>query len=170
MNKPVYKIITESWPNIEKQPSSPSLVRALFSLYSGRNSETTLMMQYLYQAMVLHEQGNIALSDIFDAMSNDQIQHIRQIGKLICRHGGEPRFLSYIGGRGIPWSAGSIYYEKNPYKMTEKSLLLENQVLMQYKTILTSNNLCEQAQKLIKRIIKDTENHINTLKHISNNL
>ena len=161
MNNSVYKMLTEGWPKVNKQASNPQLVRALFSAYSGRDSELTLLNQYLYQAMVLREQNNMFLSELFDAAANDQMQHIRHLGRLICRYGGEPRFISYIGGRGISWSSGNIYYEKNADRMLEKSILCERQVLRHYKSILNSNILDNEPKQLIERIIKDNEHHIN---------
>ena len=169
MNNSVYKMLTEGWPKLDKQAPNPQLVRALFSVYGGRDSELTLFNQYLYQAMVLREQNNMFLSELFDSAANDQMQHIRHLGRLICCYGGEPRFISYIGGRGISWSAGNVYYEKNPNRMLDNSILCERQVLKQYKTILNSNILETQPKQLIERIIKDTEHHINLFNNSINN-
>lgn len=169
VNNSVYKMLTEGWPKVDKQASNPQLVRALFSVFGGRDSELTLLNQYLYQAMVLREQNNMLLSELFDATANDQMQHIRHLGRLICRYGGEPRFISYIGGRGISWSSGNIYYEKNADRMLDKSILCERQILRQYKTILNSNILDTQPKQLIERIMKDTEHHINLFNTILNN-
>lgn len=168
VNQSVYKMLNEGWPKVEKQAPSPQLVRSLFSIYSGRDSELTLMMQYLYQAMVLREQGRSVLSELFDATANDQMQHIRQLGRLICRYGGEPRFISYIGGRGISWSSGSLCYEKSWDNMLHKSIAVERLILKQYKTILNNSVIDSQPKALIERIMKDNEHHISLFEYALN--
>lgn len=168
VNNISYKMLSEGWPNVEKQPPSPNTVRSIFSIYSGRDSELTLMLEYIYNAMVLREQNEGFLSELFDAVANDQMQHLRHLGRLICRYGGEPRFISYIGGRGIPWSSGAIRHEKNINNILYQSINAERLVLNQHKALY--NHMLDSSPKsLISRIMRNHEHHINIFEHALHN-
>ena len=61
--------------------------------------------------------------------------HLRRLGELIGRYGGNPKLLSFAGGRPHWWSSGVVSYEKDRDKMLRQAIAGEREAIRAYRQL-----------------------------------
>ena len=84
--------------------------------------------------------------------------HLRRVGELIGRYGGNPKLLSFSGGRSHWWSGGAVTYEKDRNKMLRQAIAAERDAIRAYRQL--AARMEDQPRALIERIIQDEQHHI----------
>lgn len=158
MNKCVNYVLTTPWPKVTSQPNNRPLVRALFSLYAGPESELSSITQYFYDSLLTGADGYPDLSDLFGCVSRTGMIHLEQLGKLILAYGGDPRLLSYRGDRPQWWSSGYLTYGRAPRAMLEQAIAGERRAVEGYRAI--AGRMSAEPRAVIQRIIDDERHHI----------
>lgn len=145
------------FPEIKIDRMSKHDVCCLLEDFGGRASETTAVMQYIYQAYITCEiEGE--WHDLFQSIAMAEMQHHKQIGMAISKLGGIP----VIGGCRDFWSGFSVDYTRDLCRMIEIDIDGEKAAIMHYKkTIECLENY--SCRELIERIIKDEELHLELL-------
>lgn len=129
-------------------------VRCLMEDFGGSESETTAVMQYIYQSYItgsLEDEWH----ELFMGIAKVEMHHHHMLGELIVALGGTP----IIGGNKMFWNGACVNYERNLCKMIECDILAEKKAISAYRrTIMCLENF--SAREMIERIIKDEEVHI----------
>lgn len=137
---------------------NPLEAKKLMNDYGGRDSETTAIMQYIYQAYMLHE-SEPEVAKKLEEIAVVEMHHHESLGETIAQLGGFP----VIGGKNSFWNGSYVNYINDPIKMLEIDIHGEDLAIANYeKTILVLQN--DSIKQLIERIIADEEQHIIVLK------
>lgn len=134
---------------------SPADARLLQENYGGKESETTAILQYMYQHYQLGAQNRPAFYDAIQRVAVVEMHHHELLGKAIVACGGAPM----IGGNSCFWSGSSICYVKNARQMLQADIAGEERAIAGYRrtAALTRN---PQIAALASRIIEDEELHL----------
>lgn len=137
---------------------NPLEAKKLMNDYGGRDSETTAIMQYMYQHYML-KKDYPAYADKLEEIAIAEMHHHDLLGTSIAQLGGFP----VIGGKNSFWNGSYVNYINDPIKMLEIDIHGEDLAIANYeKTILVLQN--DSIKQLIERIIADEEQHIIVLK------
>lgn len=146
------------YPEVIVDMPSLSDVRCLMNDYAGRESETTAIMQYIFQGYVADELGQ-EWHRLFIDIAITEMHHHELLGETIIKLGGTP----VIGGNRQFWNGSMVNYNKELVQMIELDIISENIAIENYRnTIKCLNNYT--IRELIERIILDEELHIKLLK------
>ncbi|MGN0771495.1 MAG: ferritin-like domain-containing protein [Christensenellales bacterium] len=133
---------------------SPKEVRCLVDDYGGRKSETTAIMQYIYQHYVL-DADYPQIGDALLGIAVTEMHHHELLGEAITLAGGDP----IIAGSTCFWSGSNVNYIKNPVAALRANIEAERQAIAKYRrTISCVSNA--SLKDLISRIIMDEELHV----------
>lgn len=133
---------------------NPNEAKKLMNDYGGRDSETTAILQYMYQSYIL-EDSYPEISKKIEEIAIIEMHHHEMLGTTIARLGGYP----VIGGRNSFWNGSYVNYINDPVKLIEADIQGEELAIVNYeKTILLLQN--ESIKQMIERIILDEEQHI----------
>ena len=133
---------------------SPKEVRCLVDDYGGRKSETTAVMQYVYQHYILDTEYP-EIGDALMGIAITEMHHHELLGEAIVMAGGDP----IIAGSTCFWSGSNVNYVKNPVAILRANIEAERQAIAKYRrTIECVSN--PSLKDLISRIIMDEELHI----------
>ena len=133
---------------------SPKEVRCLVDDYGGRKSETTAVMQYVYQHYILDTEYP-EIGDALMGIAITEMHHHELLGEAIVMAGGDP----IISGSTCFWSGSNVNYIKNPVAILRANIEAERQAIAKYRrTIECVSN--PSLKDLISRIIMDEELHI----------
>lgn len=137
---------------------NPLEAKKLMNDYGGRDSETTAIMQYMYQHYML-KKDYPAYADKLEEIAIAEMHHHDLLGTSIAQLGGFP----VIGGRNTFWNGSFVNYVTDIKKMLEADIQGEELAIANYKkTILTLQS--EELKAMIERIILDEKQHIVVLK------
>lgn len=138
--------------------SNPVEAKKLMNDYGGRDSETTAIMQYIYQSYVLSREFP-EYSKKLEEIAICEMKHHEILGTAIAAYGSFP----VIGGRTAFWNGSYVNYATNLVKLLECDIQGELCAIENYKnTILCIQN--ETLKATIERIIADEELHVAVLK------
>ncbi len=139
-------------------------IRLLMPVYGGRESETTAIMNYIYQSYVLAEQYP-EIADCLLHIGMVEMEHHEMLGKAITMLGGTP----YIGGNHSYWQGSYANYSKDIKTILQNDIADEKQAIRDYKDI-THTSKMPEIVVLVERIIEDEKVHIEILTTIINSL
>lgn len=136
----------------------------LFPLYSGRVSETTAIMQYIYQHYITNNTYKEIAETLLEIAINEMTHHDK-LGEAICMLGANPVIVD--GNRF--WNSGFVNYTTDIKGMIMANITGEKMAIADYELAIT--RLCNKSLiALIERIIIDEELHLDTLQKIYNSL
>ncbi len=158
MNKCVYNMLMEPWPEVGVQKPDRGLVRILFEVYAGQGGELTNIVQYFYDSLRAQQAGETEISDLFACVSQTEMLHLRKLGQLILQFGGDPRLLSYRGNRAFWWSSGYVNYGGDLRAMLRRAIAGERQAVQTYQQI--AGRMEGAPKALMERIVQDEVHHI----------
>lgn len=152
------------YPEINITQKNLSDAKLLMNDYAGKASETTAIMQYMYQYYIVAEL-NIEFANALKRIANQEIHHHEMLGKTIVMLGGDP----IISGLGPFWNSSYVSYSRQLKRIITRDIADEETTIRNYsKTLMCLTD--KSVQDLINRIIVDEEAHIKTLKCILNHL
>ncbi len=152
--------VNKEYPTLEINEKSLYDANILYPMYSGKDSETTAITQYIFQ----HYTTNLEpLSKALFSISLNEMHHHELLGEAIYMLGTLPMFAD---GRYF-WKGNFVCYHTNPKKILEMDILSEQKAIDNYqKSLLYLKN--DSIKCLISRIIEDEELHLKTLTKIYN--
>ena len=134
--------------------------KLLMNDYAGRDSETTAIMQYMYQYYIV-DQFDHDIAHILEEIALTEMHHHEMLGKTIVKLGGDP----IISGLGPFWNGSYVCYTRQLKSMLQADIAGEETAIRNYtKTAICVNE--KSVADLIYRIILDEEIHIQKLKQI----
>lgn len=133
---------------------NPLEAKKLMNDYGGRDSETTAVLQYMYQSYILNKEFP-DYSKAIEKIAIVEMHHHELLGTSIAELGGFP----VIGGRNTFWNGSFVNYVTDLVKLLEADIQGEEIAIANYeKTILSLQS--ESLKQMIERIILDEEQHI----------
>lgn len=152
------------YPSTKINVHSMHEVRLLMPVYGGRESETTAVMNYIYQSYVLADKYP-EIADCLLHIGITEMEHHEMLGKAIYMLGGTP----YIGGNYSYWQGSYANYSKDLKTILQNDIADEKIAIRDYKEIISATKLPEIVT-MVERIIEDELTHIETLTAILNSL
>lgn len=148
------------YPEVVVTCKNISDAKLLMNDYAGRESETSALMQYMYQYYIV-DQFEHDIAHVLEGIAITEMRHHEMLGKTIVKLGGDPK----ISGLGPFWNGSFLYYTRQLKQMLIKDIADEETAIRNYtKTAMCLSN--KSVVDLIYRIILDEEIHIKTLKSI----
>lgn len=140
------------YPEDRPRTQNLRLARQLFPLYTGNGGELSAISDYLYAALRL-EESNPDLSNLFDALAQTEMHHLRLLGRTIRDLGGNPLIRTHVDS--TPCS-GSL--PQNLPGLLNQFRHAEQITADNYRYLITQTD-DEAVQNLLHRIILDEEKH-----------
>ncbi|MDE6550067.1 MAG: hypothetical protein K2M44_01015 [Clostridia bacterium] len=132
--------------------------RILAPLYSGRDGETTAVMQYIYDSYVA---SDAQIAQTMHTIAIQEMRHHALLGEAIVKCGGNPVIGDYLGW----WSGRNLGYNRNIAKMIDDAIRSEEfAIAAYYKACSRLSN--ESLISLIHAIVRDEEIHIVMLSNL----
>ena len=148
----------KEYPEIVRAKPDERVVRLLYELRSGLESELTATLQYIYQHQVL-SQCNKEVAYILEKISLVEMHHIELLGEAIIAFGGKP---CYINSEGCDYNSSSVAYYTDLKSILQKDIEDEQNAVRAYRNTaqLVDN---ESLQALLYTIADDECVHIKIL-------
>ena len=144
------------YPTVEIDCPSLSDVRCLMDSYGGESSETTAIMQYMYQAYILKE-IDYELYKTIENIAIQEMTHHELLGETIVKLGGTP----VIGGYRQFWNGAMVNYTKDIMSILDANIKGETIAIENYKkAIKCVDNY--SIKELLEAIISDEKEHLKT--------
>ena len=152
------------YPQIEDAANDPQAVAVLKKLYCSRRSETTAVLQYMYQHFVAGRTAQ-EIAKIFADIGKVEMYHMDLLADAIVQFGGDPVYCDF----GAYWSGRWVNYCKNIAQMLQTNLQDEIDAMYAYKTAsqMVSN---KSLQKPLARIALDEELHADIMRNLLEDL
>ena len=150
------------YPQICVSAKNPRYASMITKAYAGCVSETTAVMQYVYQDTVLKKRYP-DLAETLSYIARVEMKHMDMLGELICALGGDPRYHNTSDNSCAYWNATSVDYSKTPRMILLCDIEAEKKAIAEYKRLIKV--ICdENVDAVLKRIIMDEERHIEILR------
>lgn len=144
---------------------APRDARLLQENYGGRESETTAILQYMFQHYLTSKTPSESFYRMIEGIAVTEMHHHELLGKAIVACGGTP----LIGGNHCFWSGSDICYVKDLKQMLQADIAGEEQAIAGYRrTAAIAQN--PQIRALVSRIIQDEELHLSLFRAELNRL
>lgn len=162
--------LPDPYPIVPPQPPNPDAARMLLGAYAAPGSETTCILQYVYNSQIAPLAEKQAIADLFSCVSIVEMHHMNLVADLIINYGGDPGFLYYpTPDRTEWWTGANVIYEKDPEAMLRNGILGEEAAIESYRRIAMSLS-DPSARALLQRISADEERHIALFTEAQNTL
>lgn len=149
--------INNGYPELTGELTA-SDARILAPLYAGRESETTAIMQYIYNSYV---EGDSQAGKTMHTIAVQEMHHHDLLGEAIVKCGGNPIIGDYLGW----WSGRYVVYNRDLTKMINEAIRSEEYAIAAYyRACAKLDN--ESLKELIRAIIRDEEIHIVMLNNL----
>lgn len=159
------KFVSElPYPEITDACVDPTAVAVIKSLYCSRKSETTAVLQYMYQHFV---SGRFAddVAKILSKIGLVEMHHMEMLAEAMTKFGGDPVYFDCNS----PLSGRWVNYSKSLFQMLQLDLRDEKDAVQAYKNAAAS--VCnESLKKLFLRIALDEEMHAAVLEQLIDEL
>ncbi len=147
----------ENYPQITIDDTDKTTVNILKNLYASCGSETTAILQYIYQSYLV-EPKEKEIADILSKIALTEMHHHQELGKAIVMLGGVP---FYTNSQGVPFSARCIYDGVNLKQMLLANINAESLSIQSYNNAISKINN-QSIKQLLSRIVQDEEIHKKT--------
>ena len=145
------------YPKIIVNRKDPKLAYKLLDIYAGNVSELTQISLYSFQSFYLNNYKD--LSNILALIAQVEMRHLKILGVLINKLGLIPYYVTYKNGSAIPWNSDYVDFTTDYRSMLLTNINSEITAIKSYNNIIRSTN-DENVIKILERIIKDEERHI----------
>lgn len=146
------------YPPIEVEEKNFRYAQLLLKDYAGPNGELTALTQYFYQYLITQNQYS-DFADQMECISIVEMKHMEILGKLIVLLGGNPFYGTYDCGKYTFWSGYNISTTENIRNFLMENIEGEKLAIQAYLKHISEIKDCK-IREILKRIIKDEENHI----------
>lgn len=134
--------------------NEPRAVELLKEDYAGIVSEMTALCQYMFQHLLLTENGSPFAKEM-ECIAITEMRHKEMLGKAILRLGGTPIYATTT----TYWCANYVDYVEDPKRMILSDIKSEYAAIYNYRChIQMIPNT--SVKQLLERIILDEEMHI----------
>lgn len=129
--------------------------KMIYDSFAGSSSELTTILQYINQN--LSEGTSRALKNVLLGIAIEEMGHFKMIGDLIVALGCTPYYMS---SQNYKWCSDKVKYK---FKCTDDMLMYniegEKMAIKEYNRLIAATK-DECVQNILRKIIKDEENHI----------
>lgn len=149
------EVDNEPYPKIENIKPNYNFGRMVYDSYSGSYGELTAILQYVYEDITNKDNSN--LERVLMRIAMDEMKHFKILGELLVELGFIPY---YMGSRNNKWCSDNVKYKfYSTDEMLKYNIEGEKDAIREYKNLI---ELTDQKciKNLLRRIIKDEENHI----------
>ena len=122
--------------------------------YIGEDSETYLMLQFLYFSYILSNFENDFVSSLY-TIAQDDIDHHLLLGECIVKLGGDPDFIS---NKNTPLSGMNFEYLKSIKSILDYGIELKEKSIIKYK-ILINKIVEKEIKNILETILIDEQKH-----------
>jgi len=148
------------YPPVETCGKNPHYAALLTRDYAGQDGEITAVTTYLFQHFICcNEKIHCAMK----AVARVEMMHFGFLGELIHKFGGCPTVGVQQNGRTCFWSGQYNCYNTDPCCFLKSNIEAEQKAINSYWNRIAQIE-DEPTRKLLKRIIKDEEHHIEIFK------
>lgn len=152
--------LPDPYPTVPPLQPNVEAARMLLGAYAAPTSETTCVMQYVYNSILAPLADQPAVGDLFYCVSIVEMTHMEMIANLILNYGGDPGYLYYpMPTRTAWWTGSNVTYTKDPEDMLRDAIQHEEAIIEYYRRVIRVLPE-ESAKALIQRISADEERHI----------
>ncbi len=143
------------YPDISNITGTEKDISLLSKAYSGCLSETTAVLQYIFQHYIIKDKK---VAEIFKKISMCEMHHHHILGEIIVALGGTPY---YTNGHGGDFSTQCVYEGKDLLEILKQNIKDEQGEIDYYEGVKKqlSNKLLVE---IVDRIILDELAHIDT--------
>lgn len=155
------------YPKIEVEKENKEYAKLLLNVYSGRNSETTAIFEYIYQSIILDNKYGEILKNIAIV----EMKHLNILGQTIKLLGLDPMYIypNNIDNGFKYWNSSYVDYNNNLIHIISSNINDEKMAINNYNEII--NKIDDKyVIEILKRLILDEEIHLKILKNIQNEL
>ncbi len=111
-------------------------LRIVSPAYAGRDGELTAVLQYVYQAILLSENGMEELSRALFRIAGEEMRHMQLLGTAITRLGAPPIFAACPPYPVSYYSASCVNYARSAREMIAADLRAERCAIASYRRML----------------------------------
>ncbi len=160
-----FKITAEAYPPVMTEGENEKYAKILMRLYAGRDSELTLIDQYIYQTIMLSEE-HFCAGAALEKIAIDEMKHFKTLGSLIKALGVNPRIIAPSGSRrGCFWSGEYVNYTQSAAEMLRADITAEKYSIRDY--LRAADAIGDiYIKDIIKRIVEDEKRHVATLSNL----
>ena len=149
----------ETYPKIENVKKDIRFGKMLYDSFAGPDSELTTILQYINEN--ISDNTSQELKHILLGIAIEEMGHLKIIGELLVALGCIPYYMS---SRNNKWCSDKVKYNfKCIDDMLKYNIEGEKIAIKEYKRLI-ENTKNECIINILKRIIKDEENHIRIFK------
>lgn len=145
---------TIPYPEIKVERRNVSLANMILDDFSGKISELTAVLKYVYQSINLKDTD---MARIIGKISIVEMHHLKILGTIINQLGMKSCYV--YRNKYMFWNASNVCYEiDNVQDMLKNNVIQEQDAITQYRNLIcktNDNNIIEN----IKRIIVDEKVH-----------
>ena len=138
------------YPEIENASRCEFTVAILKKLYCSKKSETTAVLQYVYQHLVANKYAKHA-AKIFAEIGKVEMKHMDLLGEAMIKFGGDPVFYYFD----TPLNGGWVNYSKNLFQMLMTNINDEKEAARQYRA--AAEKVKNESLKLLLLRISEDE-------------
>ena len=150
-----YSKEAEPYPKMEGIKQDYKFGRRLYNSYSGTTSELTTILQYINENISC--ETSTEMKNVLLKIAIEEMHHLKILGDLLVKLGFTPY---YMGSRNNKWCSDNVKYKiYSTDEMLKYNIEGEKDAIREYKNLI---ELTDQKciKNLLRRIIKDEENHI----------
>lgn len=149
------------FPQVTIQGENRLWANILQNLYADCDSETSGILQYVYQSYVTRPMEE-DIANILEKIAMVEMRHHEQLGNTIVKLGGNPY---YVNSRKMPFRISCVSPTRNLKEMLRVDIKGEEEGILAYdRAINMIEN--ESIKALLERIKEDEIIHKNTLQTI----
>lgn len=143
------------YPELSNVVLDDKLGRMVYDAYSGSKSELTTILTYVYEYLTNGDFDEVVT--FLKIISKQEMKHLELLGEILVSLGMEPYYMSTYGNK---WCSDNV---KTTFGCLEDMLKFniegEKEAIRGYQNLV---EMCgnESIKAVIRRIIKDEENHV----------
>lgn len=145
----------EAYPDVKGIQGNQKDVTLLSKAFSSCGSETTAILQYIFQHYVIEDE---AIADVIRRIAITEMTHHALLGETINNIGGTPYYTNGFGG---DYTTRCVFEGKNLNELLVQNIKDEKAAVAYYESIKPQLSN-ERLVALIDRIILDELIHIDT--------
>ena len=150
------------YPSLDGLCFDPKSVKIISPAYADRGSELTVILQYVYQSMILAGRGCEEYGKILTQIAIAEMHHLDILGEMLYRMGALPVFSSCPPRRFDFYSTRAVSYAQTTQKMLQDDIVGERAAIKGYEGMLCRLEN-ERVAAVIARIVQDEKLHLETL-------
>lgn len=156
---------TDPYPELVSVIPNRRDVRQLKNLASGRRSELTAVLTYLYQYFILYDDYP-EIARALEQIAIVEMKHYKYLSRAIVAFGGNPNLTD---GQGNVWTGRNISTVKDVRKILQLNIKYEELAIREYiRAAESTSNI--SLRNLYLRIAKDEALHLAVLRTLLDSL